>query len=382
MLHVSALLFCLSSIYSLTQILTYVNQHLAPVNDSPMRLINFTHIVEAAWKAYDPSRAITSITDISVRVSTNYVYKIQFKGKQFVIAKLSYFGTYEHFKEDHSIVNSLAHSLQPPYDRTIGHSLMKDGELYTYRYQEAGLNVWVVFYRPVNFMRKLPKRLAEEQITSLGRQFGLFHKACSQTLIELPKTSKTMHWDIGELVNRIRTKEGEAEFGSNIPLILEHCDRFMAECEELDYSNMTKMPVFVDWNSGNFSVSKRGRIYSRWDYDWFRMGPRVLDFYFMSRVVSDIGDQTLFSYVPDTLMEPRFLLFLENYHRNFPLTENEIRFIKPAFRFFILQYVINFGNYFFHQIYANRLQQEAFDIYLPRLDEVFDAEKLLSTCKL
>lgn len=347
-----------------------------------MRLINFTHIVEAAWKDYDPSREITAITDISVRVSTNYVYKIEFKGKQFVIAKLSYFGSYEHFREDHSIVNSLAHSLQPPYDRTIGHSLMKDGEVYTYQYQQGGLKVWVVFYRPVKFMQMLPKRLDEAQITSLGRQFGLFHKACSQTLIELPKTSKTMHWDIGKLMKRLDTAQGEAEFGRYIPFIQKHCERFLAECEELGYPDMIKMPVFVDWNSGNFSLSKRGRIYSRWDYDWFRMGPRVLDFYFMSRVVSDIGDQTLFSYVPDTLMEPRFLLFLENYHRNFPLTEHEIRFIKPAFRFFILQYVINFGNYFFHQIYANRLQQEAYDIYLPRLDEVFDAQKLLSVCKL
>lgn len=359
-----------------------VNQHLAPVDDLPMRVLDFTHIVEAAWKNYDPSRVPSAITDISVRVSTNYVYKIQFPGKQFVIAKLSYFGTYEHFKEDHSIVNALAHALQPPYDRTISHSLMKDGDVYTYRHQEAGLNVWVVFYRPVKLMRKLPKRLQVADIVSLGRQFGLFHKACSQTLIELPKTSKTMMWDMEDLRSHLSTDDGKQEFTGRIPEIHRQIDLFLEESAACGYDQMMKMPVFVDWNSGNFSLSKRGRIYTRWDYDWFRFAPRVLDCYFMSRVVSDIGDQTLFSYVPDTLMEPRFMLFLENYHRNFPLTESEIRFIKPAFRFFILQYVIKYGNYFFHQIYASRLQEEAFRVYLPRLDKVFNADKLLRTCNL
>ena len=231
-------------------------------------------------------------------------------------------------------------------------------------------------------MRKLPKRLDEPDIVNLGRQMGLFHKACAQTLVELPPSSKTMHWDIGELLHRIDTSEGKIEFGQNVGLIKHHCNIFLEECHKLGYEKMMNLPVFVDWNSGNFSLSNRGRIYSRWDYDWFRVSPRVMDFYFMSRVVSDIGDQTMFSYIPDTLMEPRFLLFLENYQKNFPLEENEIRFIKEAFRFFILQYVVKYGNYFFHSIYANRLQMEAFQTYLPRLDEVFDADKLLRACKL
>ena len=36
------------------------------------------------------------------------------------------------------------------------------------------------------------------------------------------------------------------------------------------------------------------RLYSRWDYDWFRIEPRLLDFYFLSRVSSKTGDRTLF----------------------------------------------------------------------------------------
>ncbi len=347
-----------------------------------MRLIDFSAIVEAAWQSYDPKQPIKTITDISVMVSTNHVYKIQFSAKQFLIAKLSYFGTYEHFREDHSIVNVLAHGLKPPYDRTIGHSLMKEGSVFTYRYQQDGLDVWVVFYRPVRFMRRLPKRLGETDIVNLGRQLALFHKACAQTLIELPPSSKTMPWDVKELLLKLDRPEGALEFGSHVELIRHHAEAFLEGADRLGYEDMRQLPVFVDWNSGNFSLSKTGRIFSRWDYDWFRVCPRVMDFFFMSRVVSDIGDQTQFSYVPDTLMEPRFLLFLQQYQQHYPLDAQEIRFIKESYRFFILQYVIKYGRYFFHPIYADRLQKEAFQLYLPRLEEVFDADKLLRACNL
>ena len=62
-----------------------------------MHYIDFTTIVNHAWAAYDSSRPIKSISDISARVSTNHVYKIIFPEGDFVIAKLSYFGKYDHF---------------------------------------------------------------------------------------------------------------------------------------------------------------------------------------------------------------------------------------------------------------------------------------------
>ena len=68
----------------------------------------------------------------------------------------------------------------------------------------------------------------------------------------------------------------------------------------------------------------------------------MMDFYFFSRIVSNIGDRTVFSYVAGPMMEDRFFLFLKHYHEIFPLTENEIRFMKEAYRFFILNYVIFF----------------------------------------
>jgi hypothetical protein len=112
------------------------------------------------------------------------------------------------------------------------------------------------------------------------------------------------------------------------------------------------------------------------------MDSRMLDFYFLSRVVSDIGDRTVFSYYIGPLMEKRFLLFLHAYHAVYPLTEKEIRFLKEAFRFFILNYVIKDGRYFFHEIFASKLQKEAYDIYLPSIDRDFNADVILRALNL
>jgi hypothetical protein len=76
------------------------------------------------------------------------------------------------------------------------------------------------------------------------------------------------------------------------------------------------------------------------------------------------------------------LWFLEEYHKEYPLTRNEVLFLKEAYRFFILNYVIKYGSYFFHSMYATRLQHEAFEIYFPLLDEQFNADKILRTLKL
>jgi hypothetical protein len=112
------------------------------------------------------------------------------------------------------------------------------------------------------------------------------------------------------------------------------------------------------------------------------MSSRVMDFYFFSRVVSDIGDRTVFSYLVDPLMEDRFMIFLKEYHRIFPLTEPEVRFIIEAYRFFILNYVIKDGPYFFRKTYSNKLVKEAYDTYFPAINSNYDVEKILRSLKL
>ena len=347
-----------------------------------MAFIDFTTIVQEAWQAYDNTRTIKRIVDISAKVSTNHVYRITFNDDNFIIAKLSYFGKHEHFVEDHTIINSLSNNLPAPFDNFLARSLMKGNDLFVYRFQNEILDAWVVFYRPMVIKKKLPKRLDDDQIVKLAEQVALFHKACFGIRNTLPPSSKTLKVDIDHLLRIVETDYGRYEHRMHLDEIKEQSDLFIENSILLKADELEKIPVFVDWNIGNFSINSSVKLFSRWDYDWFRISSRMLDFYFLSRVVSDIGDKTAFSYTIGPLMEDRFLLFLKAYHEIYPLTENEVRFLKEAYRFFILNYVVKDGRHFFHEIFAIKLQKEAFDIYLPSIDKQFNADIILKALNI
>jgi len=342
----------------------------------------FSDVIKKAWEGYDASKTIKSIDDISAMVSTNHVYRITFDDDDIIIAKLSTFGKYEHFKEDHRIIHSLSNNLLYPFENLLAKSLLKNNRVYIYRHKHAKTDVWVVFYNPTRIMDRMPRRLDEHHIRKLGQQIGKFHKACSRIKNVLPKSSKTLRTDIYSLQQQLEANE--KKFGSpmQVDFLKYHCDLFLKNRSNYNMKSFEIIPVFIDWNIGNFSVGPNLELYSRWDYDWFRMSYRMLDFYFLSRVVSDIGDRTVFSYGINTLMEDRFIIFLKEYHKVNPLTADEIRFLKESYRFFILNYVIKDGKYFFNEQYAKKLQAEAFDIYLPSVDRDFDADKIIAALKL
>ncbi len=347
-----------------------------------MSFINFNEIVHEAWTAYDSSREIVRIEDISAKVSTNHVYRITLKDHNFIVAKLSYFGKFEHFVEDHTIINALSNNLPSPFENFLARSLMKGNELFVHRRQSEIIDAWVVFYRPIKIRNRLPRRLNEKQIRRIGREAAKFHKACHTVRGTLPPSAKSMNVDIDGLLGELDTEEGDFHFHQYRDLIKKHCDLFRENYQELDADSMDTIPVFVDWNIGNFSVNESFRFFSRWDYDWFRMSSRIMDFYFFSRVVSDRGDRTIFTYNIDILMEERFILFLKSYHEVFPLTKREVLLLQETYRFFLLNYVIKYGRYFFHEVFATKLQKETFDIHLPSIEEKFDPEPLLTALNL
>ena len=347
-----------------------------------MHFIDFSTIIEEAWNAYPPDTPATDITDISARVSTNHVYKINLSPRKFVIGKLSYFGKFEHFLEDHTIINKLGSILPPPYKKVLARSLTKENQLFTYRYKKENVDIWVVFYKPVKIKQTLPRRLTREQIINLGTEVAHFHKACLEVTPKLPHSSKTLQSDIDHLLEILETDHGQYEHRGHIEIIKNQCYIFKDNVAKLNQNEMVDIPVFVDWNIGNFSLSDEGRIFSRWDYDWFRISFRVMDFYFFSRVVSEIGDRTIFTYNIEIMQHERFLLFLKAYHKVFPLQIDEIRMLKEAYRFFILNYVIKDGRYFFHEIYASRLQSEAYKYYFPSIEKGFDENILIKELNL
>lgn len=344
--------------------------------------MDYSAIISKAWEGYDASKKIRDIEDISARVSTNQVFKITFEDDDIIIAKFSYFGKYEFFKEDHRIIHSLSNNLLYPFENLLTKSLLKNNRVYIYHYKLGSTDAWVVFYNPTRIMDRLPRKLDEEHIVKLGQQIGKFHKACQRVKNVLPKTSKTLRTDIYALLHQLETNEKQFGTSMQADFLKFHCEAFLRNRSKYNMKTFEIIPVFIDWNIGNFSVDANLNLYSRWDYDWFRMSYRILDFYFLSRVVSSVGDKTVFSYVIDTLNEEGFILFLKEYHKINPLTANEIRFLKEMYRFFILNYVIKDGKYFFSQQYAKKLQAEAFDIYLPSVDRDFNADILLDALEL
>ncbi|MBS1562901.1 MAG: hypothetical protein JST39_00875, partial [Bacteroidetes bacterium] len=283
--------------------------------------------------------------------------------------------------EDHRIIHTLSNNLLYPFENVLAKSLLRNNRVYTYRYKKGKTDAWVVFYNPVRVVQRMPRRLEDNQIRKFGQQIAKFHKACSRLRNILPKSVKTLRTDIHTLMERLENDkthftEEQKEY------LLHHCELFLKNRLKCNVRSFDIIPVFIDWNIGNFSVTNKLELYSRWDYDWFRMSYRTMDFYFFSRVVSDAGDRTVFSYRINTLMEDRFIMFLQEYHKVNPITADEIYFLKEAYRFFILNYVIKDGNFFFSDQYAKKLQAEAFDIYLPSIDTEFNPDKLLSALKI
>ncbi|MCB0585586.1 MAG: hypothetical protein KDD06_09725 [Phaeodactylibacter sp.] len=347
-----------------------------------MPFIDFTAIIREAWMAYDSSREIARITDISAQVSTNHVYRIVLKNKSIIIGKLSYFGKYDYFVEDHTIINSLSNNLPAPFEHFLARSLMKGNSLFVHRHKDEVIDAWVVFYRPIQIRNRPPRRLSEEQIVKLAEQFAHFHRACHNIRNTLPPSSKTLETDIHHLLDIMDTDVGRHEYRLHEKLIREQAGLFFESMKRLKANAFDKIPVFVDWNIGNFSLTSSFKFFSRWDYDWFRMSSRMMDFYFISRIVSDIGDRTVFTYNIGPLMEERFILFLKTYHQSFPFRAEEVRFLKEVYRFFLLNYVIKDGRYFFHEIFATKLQKEAYETHLPSIEEKFDADILLNALNL
>ncbi|RME99709.1 MAG: hypothetical protein D6772_07340 [Bacteroidetes bacterium] len=339
--------------------------------------MDFNIIIRYAWMAYDSTRPIKSITDISAKVSTNHVYRIKLVDGNSIIAKLSYFGSYEDFVHDHTIINVLSNNLPVRYQNFLSRALMKGTMLFFHRFQNDIVDAWVVFYRPIPIKKRLPRKLDLSHIDKLAEEFAHFHQSCHLIRHTLPRPVKDMTTDINALLECV-----DEQFPQYESVLKSQCDHFLHNTHVINAKGFDKIPVFVDWNIGNFSVTSSGRFFSRWDYDWFRVSSRIVDFYFISRVCSTAGDRTVFTYSPATMMEDRFIRFLQQYHRHYPLTRAEVLFMGEAFRFFLLHYVFRHGSYFFRKEIAAQLQADAIHQHFEDLNRVFKGEKLLRALNL
>jgi hypothetical protein len=351
--------------------------------DDDQAAINARHrrVVAAAWDDYD-GRPIAEVHELSAMVSTNRVYRLELADGTSVIAKSSNYGSFFMFAEDHDRLHRVTELFAGgPYADFMAHVLTRDGRPYLWYDGE----MWVAFYASIEIGDGLPRRLSAAQVAQLGAEIGHFHQACAEIAPALPPPSKTAKSDAVNLYERLGSHNAGDVFGldqSRIDLVRRHTHRFLMAVHESGYDSWPKIPVLIDWNLGNFSVRfgethDEFRLFSRWDYDWFRIESRLLDFYFLSRVSSTTGDRSVWTYGSHTLLEPRFRRFLAAYHAVAPLSEPEILFLKEAYRFFLLNYVVREGRHFFRYEFWQHLMHDAVDVQLPAIDEL-DLTPLLS----
>ena len=332
--------------------------------------------VGAAWVEYDGDRSIAGVTELSAMVSTNRVYRLTIDDGSAVVAKSSNYGSFFLFAEDHDRLHRVTQLLAGGRFEHFMAATLTTGDDRPFVWYDG--DMWVVFYDEVEIGDHLPGRLTDGQVTQLGRELAYFHRACDAIAPQIPPPSKTAKSDAVNLYERLGTRAAGEVFGldqSRIDLVRRHTHRFLMNVHDSGYDSWLKMPVLIDWNLGNFSVrygetQEQFELFSRWDYDWFRIESRLLDFYFLSRVSSTTGDRSIWTYGSHTLLEPRFRLFLTAYHEVFPLTPEEVRFLVEAYRFFLLNYVVREGRHFFRYEFWQHLMRDAVDVQLPELDSL------------
>lgn len=332
--------------------------------------------VTAAWASLASGQKVLATVELSAMVSTNRVYRLALDDGSRVVAKSSDFGSFFLFAEDHDRLHRCSHLLQGGrYERFMAKAVVVDDRPFIWYDGE----IWVVFYEDVDVKGTLPAILSEKQVDCLGRELADFHRACSGIAGLVPPPSKTAKSDAVNFYEALGSRGAGEQFAldrSRLDLVKRHTHTFLTAMHEQGYDYWPKIPVLIDWNLGNFSVEFEGtdmldfKLYSRWDYDWFRIESRLLDFYFMSRVSSRTGDREHFTYGAHTLLEPRFRQFLRSYHSVFPLTDGEVMFLKEAYRFFLLHYVVHEGQHFFRHEIWSKLLHDVVDLHLPQIDEL------------
>ncbi len=336
------------------------------------------------WTALHDHRTVESVVEVSALVSTNRVYRLRLSDGSHLFVKASTFGSYFLFREDHDRIRRLAQALSEPsspsrFDAFLARPIERDGRVVT-TYDGT---VWAVAYEEVERRTQLPKILETGHIDTLAYEIAHFHLACAQAargsdaLAPIPPASTSIKTDIIRLLDLGRDRLAARTLRldrEQLDTVRRHAHRFLVALDDLGYDDMARIPVLVDWNLGNFSINVTGpkpedfELFTRWDYDWFRTEPPWLDFYFLSRVSSQTGDRTQFTYGMHTLQEPRFQRFLAAYQEVNPMTDRDIAFLRETYRFFILHYVIANGDLFFQRDIASKLRNEAISIELPMIE--------------
>src|SRR5262249_8101788 len=136
---------------------------------------------------------VVDVQETSARVSTNRVYRLSLASGRAVFAKVSSYGSYVHFRQDHLRIREWIDLLHgSPYESFRARVLLKNGDVYSYEHEGE----WVVFYEEAPRRGVLPRVLSDRQVENLGREMACFHRACNELSGGLDPTWQSLGSDL------------------------------------------------------------------------------------------------------------------------------------------------------------------------------------------
>ena len=119
--------------------------------------------VHAAWAAYGDPRQIVSADEVSANVSTNRVYRVHLEDGATLVSKVSSYGSYFLFVEDHERLHRCATLLEHTRfagmlaDVWMQHTVADGHPQRIYTWYDG--SIWAVFYDDVPRGESLPRVL-------------------------------------------------------------------------------------------------------------------------------------------------------------------------------------------------------------------------------
>ena len=166
------------------------------------------HALYSAWRDYGDDRRIVEVTELSANVSTNHVYRVTLDDDHHVIAKLSSYGSYFLFAEDHDRLHTCARLLHGTrFEGMLADVLTRDGRAYTW-YDGA---VWAAFYEEVPRLGSLPRILSDDDVINFAHEIAAFHLACAEVAPKIPLTSKSLKSDAIHLLDLLTSRHASAD---------------------------------------------------------------------------------------------------------------------------------------------------------------------------
>ena len=226
-------------------------------------MIDAERIVRLAWDDYGDKRSVIGIVEVSAHVSTNHVFRIHLNDGSHVVGKVSSYGSYFLFAEDHDRLFKLVQSLgNTRWSGFLAQVLPREGRAYTW-YDGS---CWAAFYNDVERGTQLPRIITTDDITFLAREIAAFHKTCANAALDLPPTSNSVKGDAIHLLEQLSSEFAPRNFdlrASDIAYLRASTHNFLQHLEDIHFDEWTKIPILVDWNLGNFSVTQDANFKKR-----------------------------------------------------------------------------------------------------------------------